>query len=564
MFANFVNNNDDYNNEVSSDDECASLTFSDAVPEEEDYESDEFSGENSNNMSHCKDQNVCGRTWRYISPTNRDAEFGKYDATLTANSEGVETMEQCFDLFINDEIMDIIITYTNEKAVKYYEMFSNNIWKPVDRVELKAFFGILLITGRFRESRESKKDLWKKKIAYSRQIYRASMSRDRFTNILRFLRFDDFQTREERKMTDKLAALRTITNILTRNCRDNYRASNVGTIDEQLVTFRGRCPFKVYMPSKPGKYGLKLWALCDATTYYCCNFEVYLGKCGNTPEKGQGQRVVRVLSEFWKGSNRTITTDNFFTDISLAEDLLKDNIFIVGTMRKNRKDLPKSLITISGRAQFSSDFIFSENLTLVSYIPKPRKCVVLLSSVHREHAISDENNNYKPNIINYYNSTKSGVDVLDKILREYTCRRCTRRWPLSLFLHYIDIAAYNAFVLWQLKNPDWATGNIKSRRKQFIENLSEQLVAANIDSRARAFETNAVVFSRHIVDAIESTGRKINKQMSTTLEKRSRCSLCIGNDNKYKSKCDVCHKYVCNIHSTCTKNILCTNCNDLE
>lgn len=49
-------------------------------------------------------------------------------------------------------------------------------------------------------------------------------------------------------------------------------------VDEYLVGFRGRCPFKQYIPSKPAKYGIKIWAACDAKTSYCFNMQVYTGK----------------------------------------------------------------------------------------------------------------------------------------------------------------------------------------------------------------------------------------------------------------------------------------------
>ena len=38
------------------------------------------------------------------------------------------------------------------------------------------------------------------------------------------------------------------------------------TVDKQLVCFRGRCPFRQHIPSKPGKYGIKVWAICEANT----------------------------------------------------------------------------------------------------------------------------------------------------------------------------------------------------------------------------------------------------------------------------------------------------------
>ena len=55
----------------------------------------------------------------------------------------------------------------------------------------------------------------------------------------------------------------------------------------------------------------------------------------------------------------------------------------------------------------------------------------------------------------HHNATKSAVDVLNKLVREYTCTRSTRRWPLKLFLNLIDVAAVNAFVLWMLEYPNW-------------------------------------------------------------------------------------------------------------
>jgi len=50
------------------------------------------------------------------------------------------------------------------------------------------------------------------------------------------------------------------------------------TVDEQLVPFRGKCPFHQYIPSKPAKYGVKIWWACDAQTSYPLKGDVYLGR----------------------------------------------------------------------------------------------------------------------------------------------------------------------------------------------------------------------------------------------------------------------------------------------
>jgi hypothetical protein len=53
------------------------------------------------------------------------------------------------------------------------------------------------------------------------------------------------------------------------------------------------------------------------------------------------------------------------------------------------------------------------------------------------------------------NAIKSGDDVLDKLVREDTCTRSTRRLPLKLLLTLNEVCLVNAFVPWMLKYPNW-------------------------------------------------------------------------------------------------------------
>ena len=94
-----------------------------------------------------------------------------------------------------------------------------------------------------------------------------------------------------RRETDKLAAIRDVNNLFVSNCRKCYRPGIHVTIDEQLMGFRGRVPFRVYMGNKPDKYGIKIWMMCDVETHYALNFQVYTGKEGETAERNQGKRV---------------------------------------------------------------------------------------------------------------------------------------------------------------------------------------------------------------------------------------------------------------------------------
>ena len=90
------------------------------------------------------------------------------------------------------------------------------------------------------------------------------------------------------------------------------------------------------MPTKPAKYGIKLWLCCDAETKYVHNASVYCGK-ENASEaacRDLGGKVVRQLLEPLHCEGRNITTDNYFTSLGLARDLLKaKKATLVGTIR---------------------------------------------------------------------------------------------------------------------------------------------------------------------------------------------------------------------------------------
>jgi len=73
------------------------------------------------------------------------------------------------------------------------------------------------------------------------------------------------------------------------------------------------------MLNKPAKYGIKIWAACDAKSSYAWNMQVYTGKLpGGASEKNQGMCVVLEMSEGLQGHN--ITCDNFFTSYRLGEE----------------------------------------------------------------------------------------------------------------------------------------------------------------------------------------------------------------------------------------------------
>jgi len=105
--------------------------------------------------------------------------------------------------------------------------------------------------------------------------------------------------------------------------------------------------------------------------------QIYTGKKKSAvAEKNQGTRVVTDLTSDLRGHN--ITCDNFFISYNLSQILLKRKLTMLETIRKNKPELPP----FSNKEVYSSAFFFTDDTTVVNYIPKRNKNVVLLNTLH--------------------------------------------------------------------------------------------------------------------------------------------------------------------------------------
>jgi hypothetical protein len=67
--------------------------------------------------------------------------------------------------------------------------------------------------------------------------------------------------------------------------------------------------------------------------------QVYTGKpSSGGPEKNQGLWVVLDVTDGLRGHN--VTCDHFFTSYKFSQQLLKREITMFGTVRKNKPELP--------------------------------------------------------------------------------------------------------------------------------------------------------------------------------------------------------------------------------
>lgn len=91
------------------------------------------------------------------------------------------------------------------------------------------------------------------------------MPKLRFSLLANCLRFD---VRDNRPGNDRLSPIRELWDKFIKNYEFYYNPSNDITVDEQLLSFRGRCKFRMYIKSKSHKYGLKIIAMHKLFIWY--------------------------------------------------------------------------------------------------------------------------------------------------------------------------------------------------------------------------------------------------------------------------------------------------------
>ena len=143
------------------------------------------------------------------------------------------------------------------------------------------------------------------------------------------------------------------------------------------------------------------------------------------------------------------------------------------TGRNNKPEYPTEFTVAKEWNVKSTVCGFQQDAMIASYYSKENRVVYMLSRMH-SHPETESTSDQKPNNILFYNKIKGGVDTLDRMVRSYSTKRTTRRWPLVSFYNMIVVSVINAFIIWQgIIHED---GNICMRqRKKFLISCGKEL-----------------------------------------------------------------------------------------
>ncbi|XP_011407707.1 PREDICTED: piggyBac transposable element-derived protein 4-like [Amphimedon queenslandica] len=186
--------------------------------------------------------------------------------------------------------MELLVTETNRYASLCLGEERYESWDPVTEEDIFAYFGVMIGMGLIKLP--SIADYWRTDPLFHCSIIADNMTRDRFFQIHRFLHFFDnsFLLSPSDPSYDCLCKVRKFLTLIEDHFVSLYNPHCQCAVDEAMIKYKGRSSLKQYMPMKPVKRGIKVWARADSTNGYISRFQVNTGK-EDSSEVGLGNRV---------------------------------------------------------------------------------------------------------------------------------------------------------------------------------------------------------------------------------------------------------------------------------
>ena len=160
-----------------------------------------------------------------------------------------------------------------------------------------------------------------------------------------------------------------------------------------------------------------------------------------------------------------------------------------------------------------------------------KKVVTLLSTMHYDKG-TESSGETKPEIIQYNNYTKGGVNTMNQMVHYYNTKRFKRRWPMVVFFYLKNKSAINSIISW-IKN-------------QVCSICKKGVRHALLVTLAKSLETLRVYYNPLYRRTFSSHSRRASENTN----ERKRCYLCFSKkDRESKINCTNCQLSICSEHS---------------
>lgn len=259
------------------------------------------------------------------------------------------------------------------------------------------------------------------------------MARDRFLQILRYLHFADNTLAPRADSADY--KIQPFLDLIVPSFQQVYKPTRQLAIDETLIKFKGKVHSRQFLPIKPGRFGIKTFTLAESTSGYLLNSKIYTGKEGNAVQKDLGRKAVMSVIEPYLDMGYYVFMDNYYTFMTLFEELEERKTLACGTVRYKRQGLPKEICGVKEKKvkqlkRKESLYRQKGNVTCMTW--RDRKPVSVLATAPTtttdegfvQHSIKvngkwEKKGFARPGVVHLYNTYMSGVDLSDQRVVSY-------------------------------------------------------------------------------------------------------------------------------------------------
>ena len=371
------------------------------------------------------------------------------------------TSQQLLQYFLPTQLMEEFAHHTNDAAP--------HDWRHTTAQELYAFIGVHIYMGIDRLP--STEMYWNEN--YRHEFIVALFSRDRFKELLRYFRIVPAPVADAAR--NPIPHVRALAEKLNHSFAAHYIPTEHLALDEAMCAWKGRSPIKQYIPSKPHKWGYKIYCLASET--YLLHFEVYEGKEEDPSESGATYDTVVRMIQPYQNQQLILFTDNWFTSPALLNALQERGIRLCGSVRSNRKGLPK-IDPKAIKSLRQGEWIQRQQGEMTFAVWKDQKLMKLLynhesplsvASLQRWSDSGERISIRCPKAIHDYFYHARSVDVVNQLHYNYLIGRKSRRcWP-RLAWWLLDMCIINAFKLWSMTQR-------QPSQLEFREKLMNELV----------------------------------------------------------------------------------------
>ncbi|KAM3872246.1 piggyBac transposable element-derived protein 4-like [Diretmus argenteus] len=424
---------------------------------------------------------------------------------------------------------------------------------------MKKFLGLLLYMSVM--DLPKRVDFWRKDTIFYVPFPATVFSRDRFLAISSNLHIsdpsDDAENDNKRGTADydALQKVKPLLDSIRNRSMAIYHPKQHISVDERMVATKARLSIKQYMKAKPTKWGIKFFVLADVNGY-TIDYRLYTGKSKFTSGKGLSYDVVvSLINKDYLGSGYNIYCDNYYTSPLLFRHLSQQGFGVCGTYRQSRIGVPNTQENALNKRspRGSIRWIREGDLLFVKWMDTRE--VSLCSNIHpgdtgdtvlRWQKTGDDERERipipRPTAVAEYNKYMGGVDTSDQMLGTNSVHRKTKRWNMTVFQHFVDIAATNSYII----HKELCIKKQKKHmtRQAFQEKLCAQLLGAPMRGRCVRPPT-------HDHFPIPTATTSPGKSKKAT-KGRWECHLC---KKKTPWKCEECNVGLClQIDRNCFRN----------